>query len=104
MEGRSPTRATWTQTSTWPGLMRTPLRSSSPIRLSHSRSFESVTLIRWSCRFGLVAGAGRDEEAAQGDGGGGRRPPRDAGQGREGDGLRPRSDFPPSPLSPPFHL
>lgn len=47
-----------------------------------------------------VAGAGRDEEAAEGDGGGGDCSPWYACQGGEGDGLRPRSDlvpfYPPS--------
>jgi hypothetical protein len=36
------------------------------------------------------AGAGRDEEAVEGDGGGSRRSPRNAGQGREGDGCGSR--------------
>lgn len=38
-----------------------------------------------------VAGAGRDEEAAQGDGRGSRCPVRDTGKGREGDERHPRS-------------
>jgi hypothetical protein len=36
-------------------------------------------------RFGSAAGAGRDEAQVEGDGGGSRRPPRYAGQGRQGD-------------------
>lgn len=38
-----------------------------------------------------VARNGRDEEAAEGDRGGGGRSPRDACQSREGDGCSPRS-------------
>ena len=44
-----------------------------------------------------AAGARRDEASAQGDGGGGRRPPRDAGQGRQGDAR-----LVPSPCTLPF--
>lgn len=45
-----------------------------------------------------IAGARRDEEASQGDGGG-RCPGGDASQNREGDERRPRSAF---PLLPPL--
>jgi hypothetical protein len=40
-----------------------------------------------------VAGAGRDEEAVEGDGGGSRRSPRNAGQGREVNGCGSRFEF-----------